>query len=154
MKRGLFLLGLIACGGTKETEIPISTVGLPLAFCGSDVPVWMAYQNDASAWTRVRGDASNVFHVPIGARGGIATLHGSVTLGLSLDVEYGTAAELSANHLSCSAATAQVTKSVSGTVAGLSTGDTASVALGPTEIITQNTVFSLNGLPAGPHDLV
>src|SRR5207245_8009321 len=99
MKRLLVCLTLIACGGS--TDIPVSTVGLPLAFCGANAPVWMAYQNDAGPWTRVVADANGVVHVPIDTRGGIAALRGSSVSGFDLAVEYATATELAAHYVTC-----------------------------------------------------
>jgi len=115
-----------ATGATDVTASLVLTVSaapplFALSFCPSDVPNWLAYQNDAGPWTRVVPDADRVFRFRVGARGGIAAMYGdSSSQDRVLRVEYLTAAEIGP-RFQC-ANVPKATKSVTGSVVALRVG--------------------------------
>lgn len=143
---------VVACGGSTETAP--ATVGIPLIFCASSGPIWMAYQDDAGAWTRSIPDGSGLYHAAINSRGGIATVSRSNATGaFTLYVEYASAAELTAEYSSCKRSTATGTKVYQGSVAGLGTSDAAQITMGGVAS-TAFANFNMSGVADGPLDLV
>ena len=120
----------------------------------SNKPIWFAFQDGNGAWTRVAGSGDVYSFNIAGTRSGIVWVTqgpGSSTL---VRGEFYSRAEMtSAPPARCAAIP---TKTLSGTVAGLSAGSIASVALGgaSTTLITAAGGFTLSRVLDGTHDLV
>ncbi|GLC25566.1 hypothetical protein rosag_20790 [Roseisolibacter agri] len=125
------------------------------AFCAPDIPIWFAYQNDNGAWTRVTAGANNTFAFNVPARGGIAYVTQTGT-NYDLTVVYGTAAELIAGGQQRCASLPRGTKRLTGSVAGVSATDFASVSLGGSSeiLVGGQTAFTLDSVPEGSLNLL
>jgi uncharacterized membrane protein len=118
----------------------------------SSLPIWFAAQDGNGPWTRVTG-VNNAYTFSIATSGAVAWVTSSGANDYSLQIHYGTAAELGAVDTDC---TTPTVKMITGTVAGLGATDQALVSLGgasasPT-FATPN--FTLNGVPTGLVDLL
>jgi hypothetical protein len=134
-------------GGTGNVTVDFSTCA------AANKPIWLAIQNGTSGWTQVTGTA-DVYRFTINqSKGGIAYTTQSAAGATSVSVQYFTQAELTAGTL----VFCQVggTKSLTGTVAGLATGDVAAISLGgATATAATNGAFTLNGVANGNQDLL
>lgn len=139
------------------TVTPASTGGgnVSYAFCAPEIPIWFAFQNDNGAWTRVTAGANNTFAFNVPARGGIAYV---TQIGTSYDltVVYGTAAELIAGGQQRCATLPRGTKRLTGSVAGVTATDFASVSLGSSAelLFGGTTAFTLDSVPEGTLNLL
>lgn len=126
-------------------------------FCGtSGLPIWVAAQDGAGAWTRVTGNASNAYSFQIGSKGGIAYVTANGTAGFDLDVFYGTKDELTSRGTELCLGAAGAGKSVTTTIAGVSGPTTdlylASLGQSPALVAAPNVTFS--NVAAGNVDLL
>ena len=145
-------LSLNCSDGTGPTQDELEE--LLLAFCGTDVPVWMGMQNDGGAWTRVTGDANNAFHLDVTPRFALATTHLTQN-GYVTDVYYTTADEVRPlSGVACLETSG--TKTVNGSVSNVAVGEQALVSMGsPEAVVTPPaTGWSLSGVATIPQDLV
>jgi hypothetical protein len=132
-------------GGTNAVSYP---------FCAPALPVWVAYQSENGAWTRVQAGANNTYGFNIGARGGIAYVMQTGT-DYDLTVTYGTAAELNAGGSGQCSAYPRGTKRLTGTVAGATMSDFVQVSLGPvSELVFGGSAFTLDSVPDVPLNLL
>ena len=125
------------------------------AFCAPDVPIWFAYQSDNGAWTRVTAGANNTFSFNVPARGGVASVTQTGT-NYDLTVVYGTAAELTTGGQQRCASLPRGTKRLTGSVAGVTATDFASVSLGSASelVFGGTTSFTLDSVPEGSLNLL
>jgi hypothetical protein len=130
---------------------PPPPANLTLTFCTA--PLWLAAQDNTGPWFRST-PTGNAFRVGIAARGGVAYVTGSASDGYTLTVIYGTMAEIGAQFATCTSNTG--TKSMSGTIAGVSSGSTASVALGSrhVDVAANQTAFTISNVADGALDLL
>jgi hypothetical protein len=143
-----FGVTVTAGGGTGGTN----AVSYP--FCAPALPVWVAYQSENGAWTRVQAGANNAYGFSIGARGGIAYVMQSGT-DYDLTVTYGTAAELNAGGAGQCSAYPRGTKRLTGAVAGTTMTDFVQVSLGPvSEFVAMGNAFTLDSVPDVPLNLL
>ena len=132
-------------GGTNAVSYP---------FCAPALPIWVAYQSENGAWTRVQAGANNTYGFNIGARGGVAYVMQSGT-DYDLTVTYGTAAELNAGGSGQCSAYPRGTKRLTGTVAGTGMTDFVQVSLGPvSELVFGGSAFTLDSVPDVPLNLL
>lgn len=126
-------------------------------FCGSSgLPVWFAFQDGTSAWTRVTG-TNNAYSFTInGARGGVAYVVPTTAGGFDLEVFYGTKAEIEAQGAALCAGATGPGVTVNGTISGGAAGDLILIAMAKSiGIVAQSgTTFSIPGVPAGSFDLI
>lgn len=128
-------------------------------FCGAgNIPVWLAVQSGNGPWTFVAPGANNTWSFNITGNGGVAYVTQSGTTSYSLHITYGTQAELqSRGGIGCGDVTEPGTKTVTGTVAGLSGfADQAIISLGgaTANASSQIPAFTLNNVRDGALDLV
>jgi hypothetical protein len=99
-------------------------------FCpDSGLPLWVAAQDGSGAWTRLTGNANNEYSFQVTTRGALAYVLPQGT-GYDLEIFYGTTAEFQlAGADLCSAGTGN-TRTINGTVTGLSGTEAAYVTLG------------------------
>jgi hypothetical protein len=127
-------------------------------FCPvSGLPIWVAAQNGTGGWSRVTGNAANEYTFPIDARGGVAYVL-NTDGSFDLSVAYGTRQELQmAGSQLCEAGTG-ATKTINGTVAGMTALDLmAYIGLGggmATVMPMTGSGFQLRNVQPGPVDLV
>jgi hypothetical protein len=146
---------------TFTLQITPSTGGTSVTFqfCQPPQPIWVAYQDDTGPWTLVPGNVLDAYTFTItSSRGGVAIVTPNGT-GFDTQVIYATASELATIGASWDAECAFTpdSKQLSGTVAGVGANDHADITLGPVNVFVapgQPTSFTLQGVPAGPLDLV
>ena len=142
-----------ACDGTTEPTIgPKESVLLD--FCASEQPVWLAVQNQGEEWEQVSSSSFNSFSFAATPKVSIAFVttdgfdRSTTILNVDRDELEGISGELCTESVG--------TKSVSGTVSGLTGAQVAriSMALASDGASSGNTSYSLTELPDGPLDLV
>jgi hypothetical protein len=130
---------------------------LNFASCASTLqPVWFAYQDGTGAWTRVSASNSTYTFPVTQSKVGFAYVNLSSATQTQMNVVYYSKAELTgAPIIFCSGGTSGNTISMSGTVAGLSAGQQATVSLANSTATVPfgSTNYSLTRLPAGTFDL-
>lgn len=127
-----------------------ATANVSIAFCADDLPVWFAYQNEGFPWQQVSA-AGATFAFAATQKVGVAFAF-SVGPNTQTDIFYLGRAELSAfNDRDCSGP-----KSFTGTVGGLSTGQSARVVMGVTAASASSftPTFTLSAVNARALDLV
>jgi hypothetical protein len=130
---------------------PPATTAISVPFCANDVPNWFAYQNEGYGWQRVTATGAN-FNFNATDRVSIAFVWASST-STSLQVLSTTRTELAA----APAGDCDGQKSITGTIAGLSTGQTAFVNLGSSAVqlsAAGPSNFTLTSVQDGALDLV
>jgi hypothetical protein len=121
-------------------------------FCTGGAPVFFASQDGSGPWTNVSADASGKFTFTITGKGAIAFVTAAGTR-FSTRIEYATRTELQQESAACLVPSG--TASMTGTVAGLGTGESATVLLGQgLALSSANGSFSVFGVPLGIHDLI
>ena len=128
-----------------------ATATLTLPFCASDVPVWVAYKNDGFAWQQATPSGS-VFSFAATSRLTVAFAFSSGGE-TQLNIFSMTRNELAAStDRDCAGL-----KSHAGSVAGLTVGQTARIAMG-SSLATATTfgggTFSINNVNSRPLDLI
>lgn len=139
-------------GGTGNVSVDFSTCE------ASSKPIWFAFQDGTGAWTQILGSADVYRFNVVSAEGGYAWVRASSPFGAT--VSLATRAELAlATILPCGAQS--TLKSVSGTLAGLGTGDVAYVGIGGGGNADDHhggpvttTSFTLTGIMDGIQDLI
>ena len=131
-----------------------SAVRLDYSACtGTNLPIWVAFQDGSGAWTHVTG-TGNVYTFNISSgKGGIAvvTQNGAT---FTTSVSFFSQAELTGAPASCTTTTGNT---VLGTVAGLSAGDAANVSLGSASTSVSfggSNSFTLSNVMAGAQTFV
>lgn len=145
-------LSLNCSDGTGPTQDDLEEI--LLAFCGTDVPVWLGIQNDGEAWTRVTPDANNAFRIEVTPRFAIATTHQTQT-GYVTDAYYTTADEVRPlSGVACLETSG--TKTVNGSASNVAVGEQALVTMGVSEdvVTPPATGWSLEDVANIPQDLV
>ena len=135
---------------TVNVIAPPPTAPLSIAYCTSRIPVWLAYQNRGYSW-------QTATHV-----NGVFTFPATTTLSVAYATVSGASSKLEIDNASRDELAAQGTpdcagtKSVTGSIGGATTGQSAYVAMGPTvATATQaSPSFSLTGLASRVLDLV
>jgi hypothetical protein len=125
-----------------------------LDFCGSNIPTFFAIQNEGAAFTKVTGAANGTFSFKAGEKIIVAFVH-QTGVDFSTTVLYTTKTELEPlNGVTCKEATG--TKTLNGTVAGVTAGDAASITMGnsSTFVLSPSTTYQLTQVPTGAVDLV
>jgi len=124
------------------------------------VPIWFAVQNGNGTWTRVTPSANNTFSFTIGANGGVAYVTQSGT-SFTTTVSYGSGTEfgtITSAPIRCGGITpASGTKTLTGTTAGLSLTDLATVTIGGAIGSASGAAggaFTIRNVPDGLQDLV
>jgi hypothetical protein len=135
---------------TVNVIAPPSTASITVPICQANPPLWFAFQNEGFPWQRVIPGASNVV---FDATNRLAIAFAFSGNGQSdLAIYYLTRAELAAfNDSHCSG-----TRSYSGNVTALSTGQSALIRLGrASDLVTASAPgYVLENLPARPLDQV
>jgi len=127
---------------------PASTTSLSLPFCSNNLPLWFAYQNEGFPWQRVTPTGSS-FTFAATPRVAIAYMfQGSIEF--QANVFFATRVDL----LGLSDRDCDGTKNLTGTVSGLTAGQSALVVMGANAGITTTANYSILGVPARPLDLV
>lgn len=140
---------------TARVSAPVVGSSVTLAYCAADAPIWVAYQDGTGPWTRVTASGTNTYTFTVNsAKAAVATVD-TVGSGFDLSVTYGTPAEFNGfgNTLTLGGC---ATKTVNGTVAGVSASQLAFVTLGySTKIVLPITssAFSLTSVASGAQDL-
>lgn len=143
----------VAVNAVVTAAPPLPTGNATWTFCFASAPIWFAVQDGLASWARVTAGSNSDYKFSINsATGGVAyvtSTNGSFTL----NIVYGTQAELIAQGTTvCPGGTS---KTLTGTFGGVAAGDIATVALG-TAFATGsgNTSFTLNAVPDGLRDLI
>jgi hypothetical protein len=126
-------------------------------FCpDSGLPLWVAAQDGSGAWTRLTGNANNEYSFQVTTRGALAYVLQQGT-GYDLEIFYGTTAEFQfAGADLCSAGTG-ATRTINGTVTGMSGTEVAYVTLGNASAFVMpglGTSFTLGDVQPGVVDLL
>lgn len=140
------------------TESTSGSGNVSVQFCEEvGIPVWVAYQDGADPWMRATEGETNQYTFNItAARGGLAYV--TVANGdASVTVYYGSQAELIAfGGNTCPDGTA--TKTLTGSFAGVATGETASVSVGGGVALVTGGAgsldFTVTDVQDGPTDLL
>lgn len=124
------------------------TAPLTMSFCSA--PAWFAYRNEGYAWQSA--PASTAITIEATERLGIAFARAGGGGAKQTDVFYATRAELAVLGVADCAGT----RSVSGSVAGVSAAQVVEVAMANASARPSgtSTSFNLNGLPERPMDLM
>ncbi|MGI8619580.1 MAG: hypothetical protein ACR2L6_10925, partial [Gemmatimonadaceae bacterium] len=138
-------------GGAGNVSVDFSTCE------AASKPIWFAFQDGTGAWTQILGSADVYRFNVVSAKGGYAWVRAS---SFGATVSLATQAELAlATIVPCGAQSAL--KSVSGTLAGLGTGDVAYVGIGGGGNADDHhggpvttTSFTLTGIMDGIQDLI
>src|SRR5687767_1092030 len=139
---------------TDGIAIDTTLEELVLAFCSSELPVWFAYQNEGGNWTRVQPDANNAFVFEASDKVAIAMTSDFGTSRLT-DVFYAHIDELRPlSNKACTETTG--TKTVNGSVAGVSTIETARISMSArsTTASSLNSGWTLTNVANSPQDLI
>lgn len=155
------------------TGVTSQTVTLPLAvtpgasssgnvtfsYCAEDAPIFVAYQDASGSWRRATAGATNTYTFTIAnGGGGIAAIKRVGTDGYGWSIIYGTPAELNASGgTSTQVCVPSTGKTVTGTVTGLGTTQSAFVTLGSASTVVTGATggaFTLRNVPNGPQDLI
>lgn len=125
-----------------------STASVSLPFCSTDMPTWFAFQNEGFPWQRVTA-TDNKF--TFSATSKVAVAYAFVESGDSqVNVFFATRGELSGiTDRDCDG-----TKTLTGTVSGLTAGQAAYVVMGANGTTTSSANYTLQGVAARPLDLV
>lgn len=145
----------------------LTTHAVSVPFCDARAPLWVAFQDGDGPWTRVMPRAAGgneIFHYVFHSdRGAIAyalplPIEDDFERATLLDVRYGAPGELvsvgQVDPFECRAVTAE---RWNGTVAGLEANQSVLVSAGLFSQATAaaaKTDFTLEGIPAGPEDLL
>ncbi len=151
--------GIIATATVSLTVTTASTGGSAVAyrFCATDgIPTFFAFRNGATgSWTPVTIGANSTFNFSLtGATGQVAYAVPSAGSGVSVQVLlYATSEFPGIAAQQC--VTNPLTKSVTGTVAGLGAGQTAAITLGNgSDSVSANGAFTITGATDGASDLI
>ena len=153
---------------TTQVSIPVTITSVSSGgnvawtFCtATGFPVWFAYQDGgaSSPWTQVALGAGNRYAFDIGTRGAVAYVMQNNPDNYTLNIAYGSRAELASQGTATCPAQGSILKTVTGTVTGFaSANDFATVGVGsafaqvsPTQ---GNPNFTITGVPDGLRDLV
>jgi hypothetical protein len=142
-----FSLVVTQSGGSGNVSFRFCASGV------SELPVWVAYQDDTGPWTRVTAGANNTYSFTITSRGGVAIVRPPGML----EVMYATASELATigpDWDNCNAAPG--TKVLNGTVAGVGASEQAEITLGPAfaTVDPPGGSYILDDVPDGALDLI
>jgi hypothetical protein len=134
---------------TLVVTAPPTTTSVSLPFCsGSNLPIWFAHLNEGFPWQRVTPTGS-AFTFAASDRVGIAyVLQGGNEF--QMNVFYATRSEL----LGLTDRDCDGNKTLTGTVAGLTAGQSAIVVLGANGTTTTTTNYTLQGVASRPLDLI
>lgn len=127
---------------------PSSTTTISIPFCAGGVPMWFAFQNEGFAWQRVTASGTT-FTFAATQKVGIAYTR---QLGGEFEtaVFFATRAELAGfTDRDCDG-----TKTLTGTVVGMTAGQSAQVVMGANSATTTSGNYTLQGVAARPLDLV
>lgn len=147
-------LGIVACGDTPTQ--PITPTEVTLKLCGT-APAWVAFQDGDGAWTEVEGVPTGTSYTytftmtaPIGGVAVVDTLTCSVVNW----VVYGTAAELAQLYSGEQCGSGR--KTITGSLAGGTTGQSSMVTLGGgwDHVYNESGSFRLEEVAPGPQDLI
>lgn len=139
------------------TSAPGGSGNVDWTFCDSDdFPIWFAAQNGTgSAWVPITptGTSTRVYNFTVSGVGGVAYAQPISSGGVGVVVQYLTQAEMVAGgQQEC--VTNPAKKNLTGTVAGLSAGQSATVAVGNASgTASANGAVAVNGVPLGTTDL-
>jgi len=127
---------------------PSSTTSISLSFCTGSVPLWFAFQNEGFGWQRVTSTGTTF------------SFAATQKVGVAYTRQFGNEFETAvffvsrAELLGFSDRDCDGTKTLTGTVAGLTAGQTALVFMGANSATTTSTSYTLQGVVARPMDLV
>jgi hypothetical protein len=147
--------GLADRTATIALTVSAAPAGTNIVYHLCTTPIWVGYQSGTGAWTALPVAADRTYSFTVAGIGAIAYVlanggNGGQS-GYSIGVIYGSAADLQAlGGGTCAAGT----KSVTGTVSGVPTGESASISLGAASTSEVVGPFTLTGVADGPHDLV
>lgn len=141
----------------QTTQVVVNVITAPatssvtVAFCAAQPPVWFAYRNEGSAWQQSTSASGASYTFEATERLGVAYTYATGG-GTQVNVFYATRAELSA----FTARDCTGSKNFSGTVSGMSAGQSADIAMGvaSASVTAPGTTFNLNSVAARPLDLV
>jgi hypothetical protein len=133
---------------TLVVTAPPTTTSVSLPFCSGNLPIWFAHVNEGFPWQRVTPTGS-AFNFAASDRVGIAYVLQSGNE-FQINVFYASRSEL----LGLTDRDCDGTKSLTGTVAGLTAGQSAIVVLGANGTSTTTTSYSLQDVAARPLDLI
>ena len=158
----LFLIAMSACSDAVMSPPPPPPPPFTarVAYCVGSEPLWVAFQDGAEAWTRALPSTSGgkvVFqHTFASNRAAIAASFDAGPGINSLQVHYGTPAELELVGRTYVAFCVPFQKTLLASVAGLDTNQFAYVSGGyvTERAILFNESFPLEALPPGPRDIV
>jgi len=151
----LAVLTASACDNSTEPKPGDNTKSnISLDFCTGGVPVWLAVQNEGESWKQITGNSSGTFTFEATSKVSIAAVtsragdYSTEILNVSRDELQGISGK------ACKEGTG--TKSLSGTVAGLTGQQVARISMADavTGASVGNPGYTLAGIPDGAHDLV
>lgn len=153
---------------TTQVSIPVTITNVSSggnvawSFCtATGFPVWFAYQDGGptAPWTQVALGAGNRYAFDIGTRGAVAYVMQNNPDNYTLNIAYGSRAELASQGTATCPAPGSILKTVNGTVTGFtSANDFATVGIGTAFSQVSPTLgnpnFTISGVPDGLRDLV
>ncbi|HEY9229099.1 MAG TPA: hypothetical protein VIP11_20780 [Gemmatimonadaceae bacterium] len=135
--------------GTLALTVTAAAKNLSLYFCEATQPLWIASQDDKGQWVRAPRDPDDVVRVAIKSRGGVAVAYDG-----SLEVVYGTVAELATYYQPCHVVGGNGPKTLFGSAAGFASGS-GEVSVGVAKaFIAPDDQFTITGVDEGPLDLL
>ena len=139
--------------GCSETTAPEPWKSVALDFCEGPVPTWLAVQNDGDRWRELTADASGTFAFEATPRVSVAYVFASSGYATTIYNLTRDELEMFAPAL-CRQPSG--TRSLSGSVAGVTGGEWVSLSIGGSGFVRGSdvTTFSFNRLADAPLDLV
>ena len=142
--------------GLGNVEIPLTVTvttassGNTVAwkFCdATDVPIWMAVKDGNGAWTRVNSDANNTFSFDMTqSTGGVTYVRNNSAGGFDVLTFYNTRAELM-DLAAAECINDPATKNLTGSVAGLSGIQDATISVGGATAVRAGNNFTVSNVP-------
>jgi hypothetical protein len=127
---------------------PQPTTNVVVPFCSNGVPIWFAFQNEGFGWQRV---------LPTGSTFSFAATQ---KVAIAYTRQFGTEFETAIFFMSLgelsgfSDRDCDGPRTLTGTVTGLTAGQSAVVVMGSNSAATTGSNYTLQGVPARPMDLV
>lgn len=130
---------------------PPSNGNATWTFCFATAPIWFAVQDGLASFARVTAGSNSDYKFSINSATGAVAYVTSLNGSFTLNIVYGTQAELIAQGTTiCPGGTS---KTLTGTFGGVAAGDQATVSMGGA-FATGTTSYTLNNVPAGVLDLI
>ena len=146
----LLVLG-ISCNDATATQ---ALADFLIGYCSTPLPAFVAVKNENGSWTQVTLDANGKATVKVGQKFGVATVYANTNGSYNTTVSYLARSEGATAGPVCDVTG---TKTVNGTVAGMTSTNDAQIQLGNRSAFlsgTSTSSFQITQVRSGAQDLV